>query len=143
MFSKIIHMVTLRKIDAEKSIEANIHTGHDAFVKNQNGIRLTYRVGSEGLFKLKHVTLPTRGEAAEFLKEHNIINDVVYVGEEIRLYRNTYLTVPTRSTHFLMGVPNLVPVAWEDINLNRDEVHIIACRLECAITIKKNFLNVA
>ena len=141
MFSKIIHMVTLRKIDAEKAMEANIHTGHDAFVKNQNAIRLTYRVGSEGLFKLKHVTLPTRGEAAEFLKEHNIINDVVYVGEEIRLYRNTYLTVPTRSIHFSM-VPKLVPVAWEDINLNRDEVHIIACRLEWAIT-KKNFLNAA
>ena len=145
IFSKITHMVTLpitlRNDEAQKALESIIHTAHDAFVRNHNGIRLTYRVGSEGLYKLKHITLPTRGEAAEFLKDQNIINEVVYLGDEIRMYRNSYVTIPTKSIHFSL-VPKLVPVEWDEINLNRDEVHIIACRLEWSIT-KRNFKNAA
>jgi hypothetical protein len=91
------------------------------FVRNANSIRLCYSVDKN----IKYINLPTRETAADFLTRHGIIHSYAILKDEVKLYGKTIITIAGPK-----GVPvqmeRLLPVMWEEIQLNAAQVQSFA-----------------
>lgn len=87
------------------------------FVRNQTSMRICYSIDK----KIKYIHLPSPEHVAQFLRKLGFIDSYVITGAEVHMYSKILITIPGQK-----GQPvqqeRLVPIKWEDINLNKSQV---------------------
>lgn len=91
------------------------------FVRNATSMRLCYSVGKQ----IHYIHLTTPEQAAKFLRTHGIIDSYAIAGNEIKMYGKALITIVGDK-----GQPvqyeRMIPIEWNDINLNAAQVHTFA-----------------
>jgi hypothetical protein len=102
------------KIDCILNIKNAISSAK--FTRNECSIRISYRVGR----KMSYISLPTRGDSAQFFKKHGVIKQYAHVNGELVMYRTVL------RTRVFDKVPRqyeeLERITWEQLELNVAEV---------------------
>ncbi len=119
-------MFTNFKLRCIVEIEGGITTPLSGFfIRNAESIRLAYETGGH----LKYINLATPLEVAKFLKKHGIIHTYSVRENLVSMYEKVLFTVTGKK-----GEPvqyeRMVPVKWEDINLNAGQVQTLAAHYE-------------